>query len=231
MTDTRRSGAETRERILAVAREHFARQGFDRTTIRAIASEAQIDPSMVMRYFGSKEQLFEAALTIDLQLPDLGGIPQQELPALLVRHFVARWEGDPTDDALLVLLRSAVTNEQAAARMRDIFARQVAPVIAAALPPAPDVPQRAALMSAQLLGLALARYLLRLPPALAEKKIKATMLLQVHDELIFEVPDKEVDKAASLIKSVMEKASLPAVALSVPLVVEARAADNCDAAH
>jgi AcrR family transcriptional regulator len=163
----RRTAEATKAGILAAARARFGRQGYERTTIRAVAADAGIDASMVMRYFGSKEQLFEAALTIDLQLPDLGGISQQELPALLVRHFVARWEGDPTDDALLVLLRSAVTNEQAAARMRDIFARQVAPVIAAALPPAPDVPQRAALMSAQLLGLALARYLLRLPPALA----------------------------------------------------------------
>jgi DNA polymerase-1 len=66
---------------------------------------------------------------------------------------------------------------------------------------------------------------------LAEKKIKATMLLQVHDELIFEAPEKEVDKAAKLIAQVMETAPLPAVEISVPLLVEARAADNWDAAH
>jgi len=75
------------------------------------------------------------------------------------------------------------------------------------------------------------RAMVKLPGALAEAKIKATMLLQVHDELIFEAPDKEVDKASKLIKSVMEKAALPAVEISVPLVVEARAADNWDAAH
>jgi DNA polymerase-1 len=75
------------------------------------------------------------------------------------------------------------------------------------------------------------RAMVKLPGALAEKKIKATMLLQVHDELIFEASEKEVDKAAKLIKQVMEKAPLPAVEISVPLVVEARAADNWDAAH
>jgi DNA polymerase-1 len=75
------------------------------------------------------------------------------------------------------------------------------------------------------------RAMVRLPPALEEAGIKATMLLQVHDELIFEAPNKDVDKAAKLIKSVMEKAALPAVEISVPLVVEARAADNWDAAH
>lgn len=75
------------------------------------------------------------------------------------------------------------------------------------------------------------RAMVQLPGALTDAKVKATMLLQVHDELIFEAPDKEVDKAAKLIKSVMEKAALPAVEISVPLVVEARAADNWDAAH
>ena len=75
------------------------------------------------------------------------------------------------------------------------------------------------------------RAMVRLPGVLAEKNIKATMLLQVHDELIFEAPDKEVAKASEVIKSIMEKAALPAVDISVPLVVEARAADNWDAAH
>ncbi|MFO1247150.1 MAG: DNA polymerase I [Alphaproteobacteria bacterium] len=75
------------------------------------------------------------------------------------------------------------------------------------------------------------RAMVQMPGALADAKLKATMLLQVHDELIFEAPDKEVDRACKLIKSVMEKAALPAVEISVPLVVEARAADNWDAAH
>ncbi|MFD7560964.1 TetR/AcrR family transcriptional regulator, partial [Streptomyces sp. NPDC059835] len=76
--------------------------------------------------------------------------------------FVERWEGDPADDALLVLLRSAVTNEQAAARMREVFAAQVAPALAAALGPE-RAARVAGLVSAQLLGLALTRYLLELP--------------------------------------------------------------------
>jgi DNA polymerase-1 len=75
------------------------------------------------------------------------------------------------------------------------------------------------------------RAMVRLPGALEKAKLKATMLLQVHDELIFEAPDKDVDKASSLIKLIMEKAALPAVEISVPLVVDARAADNWDAAH
>ena len=57
------------------------------------------------------------------------------------------------------------------------------------------------------------------------------MLLQVHDELVFEVPDAEVEKTLPVVKKVMEDAPLPAVSLSVPLQVEAHAADNWDAAH
>jgi DNA polymerase-1 len=75
------------------------------------------------------------------------------------------------------------------------------------------------------------RAMIRLPVALATKNLKAKMLLQVHDELVFESPDAETDKTCALVKSVMEKASLPAVQLSVPLTVDARAAADWDAAH
>jgi DNA polymerase-1 len=72
------------------------------------------------------------------------------------------------------------------------------------------------------------RAMVRLPPLLPAS---VKMLLQVHDELIFEAPEKDVAKASKIIVATMEKASLPAVEISVPLVVEARAADNWDAAH
>ncbi|HUO87784.1 MAG TPA: DNA polymerase I [Rhizomicrobium sp.] len=75
------------------------------------------------------------------------------------------------------------------------------------------------------------RAMVRMPEALKAKKLKARMLLQVHDELVFEVPDKEIDALAKTAKQVMEKAALPAVQLSVPLTVDARAAENWDAAH
>ena len=165
-TGPERRSDRTKAAILRATRERLAAQGYDRTTIRAIAADAGIDPSMVMRYFGNKAQLFDAALDVDLRLPDLTGIPTAELPRSIVRHFLDRWESDPGDDALLVLMRSAVTNEHAAAQMRVIFAGQVAPALAAAL--GPDLAnRRAGVMSAQLLGLGLTRYLLRLPAVTA----------------------------------------------------------------
>ncbi|MEU4142943.1 TetR family transcriptional regulator [Streptomyces parvulus] len=165
-TGGERRSDRTKAAILRAARERFAAQGYERTTIRAVAADAAIDPSMVMRYFGNKSQLFDATLAIDLRLPDLADVPPDDLAQTLVRHFLERWEGDPADDALLVLMRSAVTNEQAAARMHEIFAAQIAPALTAALGPE-RAARRAGLVSAQLLGLGLTRYLLRLPAVTA----------------------------------------------------------------
>jgi DNA polymerase I len=75
------------------------------------------------------------------------------------------------------------------------------------------------------------RAMARIPRALAKAGLKARMLLQVHDELVFETPEAETEEAASVIKSVMEQAPLPALVLSVPLVVETGAAHNWDEAH
>ena len=75
-------------------------------------------------------------------------------------HFLERWE---TNGALQLLLRNAVTNEAAAHRMREVFGRQVAPRIGALYPDPKAATARAALVSAQILGLALCRYLLKLP--------------------------------------------------------------------
>src|ERR1700758_2724558 len=75
------------------------------------------------------------------------------------------------------------------------------------------------------------RAMIKMEEALAEKKLSAQMLLQVHDELIFEVPDDEVEATLPVVQRVMEDAPFPAVLLSVPLHVDARAANNWDEAH
>ncbi|MEV3902627.1 TetR family transcriptional regulator [Mycobacterium sp. NPDC050551] len=155
----RRSSVETKAVILAAARERFAASGFERSTIRAIAADANIDPSMVMRYFGSKDQLFAAAADFDLKLPEVTDVPLDDLGRLLVTHFVDRWE---RDEALIVLLRSSTTNPDAAQRMREIFSAQLLPALTKVGPAEPA--RRAALIATQMLGLALCRYVLELPP-------------------------------------------------------------------
>ncbi|SCK51573.1 transcriptional regulator, TetR family [Streptomyces sp. WMMB 322] len=146
------------------ARERFATDGYERATIRAIARDAGIDPSMVMRYFGNKEGLFAAASEIDLRLPDLTGVPAEEVGTRLVRHFLERWEGDETLNAMV---RVGVTNPAGAERVHSVFRDQVSPAVAAVCPDPRQVPARAALLASQILGMALGRYVLKLPPAVA----------------------------------------------------------------
>ncbi|MUL77757.1 TetR/AcrR family transcriptional regulator [Mycolicibacterium sp. CBMA 226] len=158
----RRSSEETKAVILAAARDRFAESGYQAATIRAIAADARIDPSMVMRYFGSKDQLFAAAAEFDLEFPDLSDVPRADLGAALVEAFLQRWT---RDDGLIVLMRSATTNEEAAERMRGIFAQQLLPAIAHLQPN--DAGRCAGLIGTQMLGMALCRFVLRIPPVVA----------------------------------------------------------------
>jgi len=75
------------------------------------------------------------------------------------------------------------------------------------------------------------RAMIRMPAALKAAGLKARMLLQVHDELVFEAPKDEADAVCEVARAVMERAALPAVDFTVPLLVEARAAPNWEAAH
>jgi AcrR family transcriptional regulator len=159
----RRSDA-TRAAILTAARERFAADGYERATIRAIAADANIDPAMVMRYYGNKEKLFAAAAEFDLRFPDVTAIPRAELGTRLIKHFVDRWENDET---MAALLRAAVSNPAAMERVHSIFAGQVGPAIAALFPDPAEATARAGLLATQVLGLALCRYVLKLPPVAA----------------------------------------------------------------
>ncbi|MFD3418406.1 TetR/AcrR family transcriptional regulator [Streptomyces decoyicus] len=157
-----RRSAATRAAILAAARDRFAADGYERATIRSIARDADIDPSMVMRYYGNKAGLFAAASEIEVHAPDLSHVPRDEAGARLVRHFLERWERDET---LTGMMRVGVTNEAGAQRMRGVFAEQIKPVLAAVCPVPEEAPTRAALIASQILGMALCRYVLHIPPA------------------------------------------------------------------
>jgi AcrR family transcriptional regulator len=156
----RRSSEDTKAAILAAARERFGAAGFQAATIRAIAADAGIDPSMVMRYFGSKDKLFAAAAEFDLRFPDFTGLDRRQIGRSLVTHFLERWEGD---EALVILLRSSAANAEAAQRMQQIFSTQLHPLVTT-LVPAAETRWRSGLIATQIIGLAWCRYVLRLPP-------------------------------------------------------------------
>lgn len=158
----RRDAEGTKAKILEAARARFVADGYERATIRAIALDAGIDPALVMRYFGSKEQLFSVAAEFDLRLPDLAALPRERLGAALVAHFVDRWE---EDDTFVALLRAAMTHKAAEERVSAILIAQVAPLIGGLSGDRARAPARAILVSSQLLGMALCRYVLRIPAA------------------------------------------------------------------
>ncbi|MGB8622952.1 MAG: TetR family transcriptional regulator [Paracoccaceae bacterium] len=156
----------TRQAILAAARKSFSEQGYDGATVRRIAERVPIDPAMIMRYFGSKEGLFSASVAVDLQLPDPAKIPGDSVGRALVEHFLVLWEGGEENRGLPILLRSAVSNQDAAEKIREVFAGQIVP-LAARVSPHGDPARRAGLAVSQLFGLALCRYILKLPPVVA----------------------------------------------------------------
>src|SRR3954453_5089146 len=88
----RRSSADTKAVILAAARQRFAESGFERATIRAIAADANIDPSTATPHFGNKAQLFAAPADLDLQLPYLSDLNRKQFCSRLVAHSLDRWE-------------------------------------------------------------------------------------------------------------------------------------------
>lgn len=158
----RRRSDATRAAILEAARERFAALGYERTTVRAVAQDARIDPSMVMRYYGSKEGLFASVVDVELVLPDLGALAVDDVGAVLVAHFLDLWENN---SVLQTLMRVGVTNETGAARMRDVFTGQILPLAQRFVATKDDAARRAGLVASQVLGMALVRYVLKLGPA------------------------------------------------------------------
>jgi len=152
----------TRRAILGAARATFAARGYEQTTIRAVAARAGVDASMVMRYFRSKAGLFTAAVTMDLQAPDLRSVSASRRGELLVRHFISRWEDPLRDDELIALLRTGVTSETVAEQLQAVLGQLITEPIGALGDE--RAAERGTLIAAQLLGLALCRYILRFEP-------------------------------------------------------------------
>ena len=165
-TGTLRFGPRSRparEAILAAARTLFAQDGYEKTTIRAIAAAAGVDPSMVMRYYGSKADLYATASAVDLQMLDLSDVPRSEVGRRFARYLLGRWERGG-NDAEVLLLRTGPTEPLAAAGIQQIFYRQVLPALRSAFPGDPDIEARAGLVLSQGLGAVICRYLLRIEP-------------------------------------------------------------------
>ena len=146
----------TEARILTAARRLFGEHGFDRTTIRAIATEAGSDPGLVMRYFGSKEKLFAQAAAIPADGP-IEGSPKQ-----IARQLTAALTDKLADEpaAALAALRAMFSHPEAAEEVRAAMTSQQRQV--AAQLPGDDAVLRSGVIGALTLGLVISRHLVRL---------------------------------------------------------------------
>ncbi|MCO5994403.1 TetR/AcrR family transcriptional regulator [Actinoallomurus rhizosphaericola] len=162
----------TEGRILAAARARFAEVGYDRTTIRAVAAAAEVDPALVMQYFGDKKELFRRAVEVppDDELP---GDPAGLIDLLLSIVGVKLGELPQTS---LPLLRSTFTHPEATERMRAAMTRQVEQASAAI--PGEEAELRAALILAILFGVSTGRNLIELGPLRDATPEQITRLLR-----------------------------------------------------
>jgi AcrR family transcriptional regulator len=164
----RRPGSgDTRGDILAAARAAFGERGFEGATIRDIAARAGVDPALVHHYFGSKQQLFVAAMEFPIDLrtmvPRLVDGPADELGERFVRLVLELWETPALRPLLLGVMGSAPTDPVAAAMLRQTLVE--GPILALTLSiDRPHAALRATLAGSQMIGLALARYVVGVEP-------------------------------------------------------------------
>ncbi|WP_037681091.1 TetR/AcrR family transcriptional regulator [Streptomyces griseus] len=164
----RTEAADTRDRILASAREEFSERGYDKTSVRGIAKAAGVDSALVHHYFGTKEQVFEAAVEVAfapaLNAPEaIADGPLDGVGERFTRFVLGIWENPTSRKPLLAILRSAVNNDTAAAVFRRLVATQLLRRVAAQLD-LPDAELRAELAAAQLVGCAMLRYVIKVEP-------------------------------------------------------------------
>ncbi|WP_020577778.1 TetR/AcrR family transcriptional regulator [Actinopolymorpha alba] len=183
-SDRRLSRAERRQqteaRILAAARRQFAQVGYDRTTIRAVAATAGVDPALVMQYFGSKDELFRQAVHVppDEELPDQTG----EFVELLLAILGVKLGELP--EASIPLIRSAFTHPEAAEQVRRSLGHQITQATSAIH--AEDAELRAALIVATLLGVTIGRHLLQIDQLRDATPEQITELLRPSFEALVE---------------------------------------------
>jgi AcrR family transcriptional regulator len=164
-TGRRPGPTSTRATILAAAAECFAADGYDATSMRHVAATAEVDPAMVRRFFGSKDQLFsEVAATLIVPERALAAVaegPPEAAGERLLRYFLSLLGEVTHPRPFLGLIQSAVTSDHAAELLRRLLAEQVLGKLAASY--RSETPELgAALAASQLVGLAVARYKVRL---------------------------------------------------------------------
>ena len=173
MSETRRSGRwrtgqQNKQRIIDAARERFMRDGYERATVRGIATDAGVDVAMVYYFFGNKEGLFTASVLDTPQHPlhQLANLLDEgtgDIGARLIRDVIGRWDEGWSFDPLLTVWRSAGIQPLARKLLHDSLAGPVAQRVAGEVG-VDNAELRVELVTVHLVGLAFARYQLKIEP-------------------------------------------------------------------
>lgn len=149
----------TRDRILEAAKLIFGRDGYDHATIRAIAAEADINPAMVMRYYGNKDTLFAAVTNFQPDVSALAKVPRTRLGETIVRRMLDTWENPQTGPGRRAMLLSALSNETArikfSSQFMDVYVKMLSPES-----PSRNSEMAIALIASQVIGLLVTRYIM-----------------------------------------------------------------------
>ncbi|WP_392753074.1 TetR family transcriptional regulator [Streptomyces sp. LN590] len=161
------TGPGARERILEAARTEFAERGYDKTSIRGIAKRAAVDAALVHHYFGTKDEVFAAAIEVSFEpalvIPAVLAGGTDGLGERLARYFIGVWENPATRAPLLAIMRSALTHEAAAKVLRGFVLRRLLERVAETLD-VPDPTFRAELAASHMIGIAMLRYVIKAEP-------------------------------------------------------------------
>jgi AcrR family transcriptional regulator len=166
----RRPGtASTRQAVLQAARARFAADGFAATTIRRIAAEAGVDPSQVMQFFGSKDELFATVMAIPPSALQRFATafegPDEHLGERVVRAYLEAWEGAPEEsEPLMAMLRGAIVNNHANTQLRDFIQSRLVHGMSGR---GDDAMLRAGLAAAMLVGIITSRRIIGVPAVVA----------------------------------------------------------------
>jgi AcrR family transcriptional regulator len=160
----------SRDAVLAAAKARFASDGYEKTTLRAIADDAHVDPSMVLYLFGSKADLFRESLRLildpDLLVATLTGNRDDDpdIGTRMVRVYLRIWESPDTGPSMVAMLQSATSNSDAHEAFRGFIQNYVLTAVSGVLGGGEQARLRAMLAASQLVGTAVLRYIMKVPP-------------------------------------------------------------------
>ena len=157
----------SRDAVLRAAKQRFAVEGYDKTTLRSIADDAHVDPSMVLYLFGSKGELFRESLRLIIDpdvlvaaLADGDG----DIGTRMVRTYLGIWEHPDTAASMVAMLQSATSNPDAHEAFRAFMQSYVLTAVSGALGGGEQARLRAMLAATNLVGTAMLRYVMRVAP-------------------------------------------------------------------